>query len=138
MTPLTPAWYVNGFCPASFVDQNFFIVCLTVPVACTVTVSRAATTGPLPALRICDRSIDGGGDEIRIMNSFEARPIAETTGGILSSARLVRRLDARKRLHVGGGERRREREKKKGDEERRSQNRAEHQWIGEIPGQSLY
>ena len=27
--------------------------------------------------------------------------------------------------------------KKKGDEERRSQNRAEHQWIGEIPGQSL-
>jgi len=40
-------------------------------------------------------------------------------------------------LHVGGGERRREREKKKGDEERRSQNRAEHQWIGEIPGQSL-
>ena len=33
-------------------DQNFFIVCSTVPVACTVTVSPLATMGPEPAARV--------------------------------------------------------------------------------------
>ena len=52
ITPPTPAWYLNGCWPASFVDQNFLSVSTTVPVACTVTVSPLLTVGPEPGLRI--------------------------------------------------------------------------------------
>lgn len=47
ITPL-----VRG-CRLTLVDQNFFMVCSTVPVAWTVTVSPLETTGPLPGLRTC-------------------------------------------------------------------------------------
>jgi hypothetical protein len=47
------------------VDQNFFMVCSTVPVACTVTVSPFTTAGPLPPFRVCDARERGGGGEGR-------------------------------------------------------------------------
>jgi len=50
---------VKDFWPSSLVDQNFFMLCSMVPVACTVTVSPLATVGPLPARRVCGR----GGEE---------------------------------------------------------------------------
>ena len=46
--------------PLTFVDQNFFIVSSTTPVACTVTVSALATAGPLPAFTVCEAGEENG------------------------------------------------------------------------------
>jgi len=52
ITAPTPAWYWNGFCPSSFVDQNFVFVCETTPVAWTRTVSPLETCAPDPILSV--------------------------------------------------------------------------------------
>jgi hypothetical protein len=48
MTAPTPASYVNGFWPGSFVLQKTLFVSLTVPLAWTVTLSPLATSAPVP------------------------------------------------------------------------------------------
>ena len=50
MTPPTPAWYVKGSWPGSFVDQNFWPDYLTTPVAWTVAVEPFVISLPEPGV----------------------------------------------------------------------------------------
>ena len=50
MTPPTPAWYVKGSWPGSFVLQNFWPDSLTTPVAWTVAVEPFVISLPEPGV----------------------------------------------------------------------------------------